>query len=137
MKKVALFSMMALMIIALSAFVIVTTHKESNQDKSTEIFSDGSLIIKQTLTFQDSSEVVIYYSKTDSEYTVHSETDLSQQSPKSLLNLTNTTLEVVSERKGDCYVRCKSVKEVLDLGSLLYSKYGSYLNLDNLEVSIQ
>lgn len=122
----------ALAVVTLSAFVTLPANNESVQTPTVKVGADDSLIIKQTLTFQDSSEVVIYYCKSDSVYTVHSETDLSKQSPKTLLNLEATTFEVVTEAKGDCYVTCHSIKEVLDLGASLYSQYGNYVDFEKL-----
>lgn len=135
MKKVILFSVIALIIMAFTGFVANATNK--TQEVVTESCSNDSLIVKQTITFQNSSELVIYYSKIGSEYKVYSETDLSRQSPKKLQTVTNSTFEFVSEVKGTCYVNCKSIKEVLNLGSDLYNKYGHYLNPDNIEINIK
>lgn len=82
-----------------------------------------NIIVKQTMTFQDDSKVVIYYVKDDSGYYVYSETNLAKQSPTRLNSLQHSDFEKVDSYKGECYYKAKTLDEVINTANYLYSKY--------------
>lgn len=113
MKKIIL---MLLMVIATTA----TFAKDQNEN----VF-----VVKQTLNFENSEDIVIYYVYENKEYKVYSETNLNKESPTKLENIVDFNVTIQETYKGDCYVTCKSIKEVLDLGTALYAKYGNHLKI--------
>ena len=90
--------------------------------KSTE--EVNNVVIEQTIKLADSEEeLVIYYVKENNIYKVYSETDLTKQKPSRLNLVQSSSFKIVSSYKGKCFVTCKSMREVFDLGFTLYNKY--------------
>lgn len=95
--------------------------------KSTE--EVNNVVIEQTIKLADSEEeLVIYYVKENNIYKVYSETDLTKQKPSRLNLVQSSSFKIVPSYKGKCFVTCKSMKEVFDLGFNLYNKYGKYIS---------
>ena len=113
MKK--MFSILFVMLMSM-------TFTASGATKSTKRVND--VVIEQTITFADSEkELVIYYVKEKGAYSVYSETDLTKQKPSRLNFVESSSFKIVPDYKGKCFVTCKSLKEVIDLGSQLYNKH--------------
>lgn len=102
-----------LMSMTFTAFGATTSTEEVN-----------NVVIEQTIKLADSEqELVIYYVKENGTYKVYSETDLTKQKPSRLNLVQSSSFKIVPSYKGKCFVTCKSMKEVFDLGFTLYNKY--------------
>ena len=101
---------------------------------TTSATESADLVIKQTINFEHGQPpITIYYVKENSLYKVYSETDLSKQSPSQLKKMSKSKIELAKSYKGKCYMTCDNLKEVLDLGADLYSKYKHYVDFDKVE----
>ena len=118
MKKMIMILFGMLMSMSLTAFGATKSTEEVN-----------NVVIEQTIELADSEqELIIYYVKENGTYKVYSETDLTKQKPSRLNLVQSSSFKIVPNYKGKCFVTCKSVKEVFDLGFDLYNKYSKYIS---------
>ena len=126
MKK--MFSILFVMLMSM-------TFTASGATKSTKRVND--VVIEQTIKFTDSEkELVIYYVKEKGAYSVYSETDLTKQKPSRLNFVESSSFKIVPNYKGKCFVTCKSVKEVFDLGFDLYNNINAFCKSKPLMSSV-
>lgn len=127
MKKV-LKTLCVVMAMLFTAFAISSfTIAKDNANAIKVVLSENDFIIKQTLEFSNRKPVVIYYKKDANGYSAWSETNLRKQDPSQLSDMTGFSVEEVSEVKGDCYFKAKTVDEVVSTAMFLYDNYGHFV----------
>lgn len=65
----------------------------------------SSIIVEQTATFANGTEVVIYYRRDGNYLEVYSQNDLSNFQMKDLASLTTSNFRIVTSTKGECCYR--------------------------------
>lgn len=111
--------------ISASALGITTNSNEKSVD----------FVVKQTISVKNENPIVVYYVKSDNTYKLYSETDLLHQDTRKIADITGTSFTFVLEPKGKCYVTCKSLKEVAEIGANLYKQY-SKLIPQNINIDV-
>ena len=114
---------MLVTVFAISSFTIA----KDNANAIKVVLSGNDFIIKQTLEFSSRKPVVIYYKKDANGYSAWSETNLQKQDPSQLSDMTGFFVEEVSEVKGDCYFKAKTVDEIVSTAMFLYDNYGHFV----------
>ena len=100
------------------AMLGVTSVMAANKVSSEECDNCEELVFKQTIEFEEYSEVV---------YRVYSSTDLNKLTPKKLLGLKSFNVEKAETYNGGCYFTCYSLQEVIKTANDLFNKYKEYI----------
>jgi hypothetical protein len=117
MKKMIMFLIGILMSMSVSALGITTNSNEESVD----------FVVKQTISIKNENPIVVYYVKSGDVYKLYSEVDLLHQNTNKIPDITGTSFKIVSKPKGNCYVTCKSLKEVTEIGIKLYNQYSKLI----------
>ena len=119
MKKMIMLLMVAMM--------SVTSVMASNKKACDGVKDSAQLVFKQTISFEDDSEVVVYYVKQSDAYRVYSTEDLNKMNPKKLLGVKSFNVEKTDDYQGNCYLTCSTLQEVMKTANELFNKYKEYL----------
>lgn len=119
--------MKKILMLLMVAMLGVTSVMAANKVSSEECDNCEELVFKQTIEFEDDSDVVIYYVKQSNVYRVYSSTDLNKLTPKKLLGLKSFNVEKAETYNGGCYFTCYSLQEVIKTANDLFNKYKEYI----------
>ena len=119
MKKMIMLLMVAMM--------SVTSVMASNKKACDGEKDSAQLVFKQTISFEDDSEVVVYYVKQSDVYRVYSIDDLNKMTPKKLFGVKSFNVERTDDYQGNCYLTCSTLQEVMKKANELFNKYKEYL----------
>lgn len=118
MKKM-MFLLMA-MLMSFSASTFAGTKTEANLVENAMQFDiPVTIIVKQTITFNDGKTISVYYKKDGDVCKIYSKADLTNYSEDDLNRVKSTNFEVVDEVEGKC-ILTKKTNDVLKLAKSLF-----------------
>ena len=109
------------------AMMSVTSVMASNKKACDDVKDSAQLVFKQTISFEDDSEVEVYYVKQSDAYRVYSTEDLNKMTPKKLFGVKSFNVERTDDYQGNCYLTCSTLQEVMKTANELFNKYKEYL----------
>ena len=104
MKKTFITLMIALMSVFVSTQAYATTSNNVKEDYSEVLSLVKDIIVKQTITLTDGTQVEIFYQKTGNLCKVYSSDNLKKYSAKDLKRIKSTSFEIVNHTEGKCYL---------------------------------
>jgi len=120
MKKMMFLLMAMLMSFSVSTFA--GTKTEAKQVENAIQFDiPFTIIVKQTVTFNDGKTIAVYYKKDGDVCKVYSKVDPTKYSEKDLERIKYTSFEIVDEVEGKC-ILTKKTADVLRLAKNLFGK---------------
>lgn len=110
MKKLMFLMIAMLMSISLSSFAGTKTSTAHNQTEKVSV--PTTIIVKQTITFDDGETIEVYYEKKGQECRLYSKTDVTKYSVPDLYRIKSTNFEKVNHVEGKCYAT-RTVKALI------------------------
>lgn len=102
MNKIITLMIAMLMSISLSSFAGTTTSTVANT-KTEKVSIPTSLIIKQTITFDDGKTIEVFYEKKGQNCKLYSTADINKYGVTDLYRIKSTNFEKTDHVEGKCY----------------------------------
>lgn len=104
MNKTFITLMIALMSVFASTQAYATTSNNVKDDYSEVLSLVKDIIVKQTITLTDGTQVEIFYQKKGNLCKVYSSDNQKKYSAKDLKRIKSTSFEIVKHTEGKCYL---------------------------------
>lgn len=82
-----------------------------------------NIIIKQTITFNDGSQIAVFYQKEGNVCKLYSKTDVTKYKERDLYRIKSTNFEIVNKVEGKCLMT-KNTSDVIKLAKSLFRQIG-------------